>query len=70
MSAEPPERERPRWSFTWLVRVQRTGRNRRELSAGDEQRSGRLWRAALWLAVIAVLLVEVWLGIILGVLPR
>lgn len=65
---EPPTGERPRWSFTWLLRIQRTGHRRRPLP--PDLSGHRLLRAALWVALAGVLLVEVWLGIVLGVLPR
>ena len=65
--AGEPGGERPRWSFTWLLRVQRTGRNRPP--GDDSPQPGGFSRLFPW-AVLLLLLIEVGLLVWLGVLPR
>jgi hypothetical protein len=64
--------ERPKWSITWLLRVQRVGRNRSPLppqaTAADRAAAG-FSRLFPW-AVLLLLLLEVGLLVWLGVLPR
>lgn len=65
---EPPK-DRPRWSITWLLKVQRVGRDRRERYA-DRRRDDSLgFRWFMWL-VVALLAVEVAVGLWQGWLPR
>lgn len=59
---EPPDGDRPRWSFTWLLRIQRVARR-----TDDERRVGR---AVLVAVLAAIILGEVIFGIWLGILPR
>jgi hypothetical protein len=68
--SETPPGERPKWSITWLLRIQRVGRNRRELPAEQEGERRRLnkW---LFIAIIGgIIIAEVIFGIWLGILPR
>ena len=67
--AEEPPGERPKWSFTWLLRIQRTGRNR-VVPANGEESSRSMWSRLFPWAVILLLLLEVGLLVWLGVLPR
>jgi hypothetical protein len=59
--------DRPRWSITWLFRLQREGR--RPQVDGDTPAPSLLWKALPWLVLLA-LLVEVAIGVWLGLLPR
>jgi hypothetical protein len=66
--------DRPRWSFTWLLRIQRTGRSKAPPVGSDgmtpnERRMVGASRLFPW-AVILLLLLEVGLLVWLGVLPR
>jgi hypothetical protein len=63
----PEEGERPRWSFTWLLRVQRTGRNRPPDGGDGPGRNFSRWFP--W-AVVLLLIVQVTVLVWLGVLPR
>lgn len=65
---EPPTGDRPRWSFTWLLRVQRVGRNRRSL--GDGPNGARTTRWVVYVVLGGVILIEVAFGLWLGILPR
>lgn len=66
---EPPtDGERPRWSFTWLLRIQRTGRNRLPRGAGQAGPGSTFSRLFPW-AVLLILLIELALGIWLGHFP-
>lgn len=63
--------DRPRWSFNWLLRIQRTGRDRRERAADDAAREGRtIGRWVLIVVIGGVLIIEIALGLWLGVIPR
>jgi hypothetical protein len=63
--------ERPRWSFTWLLRIQRTGRNRREgVGGADQTVTPRLRRWIIVAIIGGIVLAEVIFGIWLGILPR
>ena len=66
---EPPKDERPRWSITWLLRIQRTGRNRRAEGPDAPNPSGRWFRWFSW-GVLLLLLIEVAVGVWLGLIPR
>lgn len=69
---EPPPGDRPRWAFTWLLRIERLGRNRRERPADNGEHldtEGRLRRWAI-IVVVAMLLIEIAVGVWLGYLPR
>jgi hypothetical protein len=61
--AEPPH-ERPKWSVTWLFRVQRVGRNRPLNGSAQGFSRWFPWAVLLFLAIEIALLV--WIG----VLPR
>jgi hypothetical protein len=65
--------ERPRWSFTWLLRIQRVGRNRRvETSLTDadgEPKMTAFWKAVPWIILLA-LGVEIAIGVWLDLIPR
>ena len=73
MTEEPPG-ERPKWSITWLFRVQRVGRNRplaggqNGATRGDRVAAG-FSRLFPW-AVLLLLVLEVGLLVWIGVLPR
>lgn len=69
MTDEQPG-ERPKWSITWLFRIQRIGRNRSPLplTTGDKASLG-FAKLFPW-AVLLLLLVEVALLVWIGVLPR
>lgn len=70
MTAGPPDGERPRWSITWLLRIQRTGRDRREPPAGSDVPQPRMvWKILPWI-VLGALIVEVAILVWLDVLPR
>jgi hypothetical protein len=60
--------ERPKWSFTWLLRIQRTGRNRAPV-ADDGPRVTGFWKAVPWI-VMLVLGIEIAVGVWMGLLPR
>lgn len=68
---EGPHGGRPHWSVTWLFRIQRTGRDRheRDIDAGEyhERRWGRV---IVYIALGAIALIEIGVGVWLGVLPR
>lgn len=67
---EEPD-ERPRWSFTWLLRIQRTGRNRRPAGAEDSQTVTPRLRRWIIVAIIGgIVIAEVIFGVWLGILPR
>jgi hypothetical protein len=59
----PPD-DRPRWSITWLFRVQRIGRDR-----SPDGPPSRFDRWFPW-AVILLLMVFIAVGVWLGLLPR
>lgn len=59
--------ERPRWSFTWMLRIQRVGRNRRLEGDGSKEPVFRWWAT---LIVVLLLIVETATLVWLGVLPR
>jgi len=63
--------DRPRWSVTWLIRIQRIGRDRREreIEANNEAQS-RVARVIVAITLGAIALIEVAIGVWLGVLPR
>lgn len=63
---EPPSGDRPRWSFTWLLRIQRVGRNRAVEAPGD----GRQRRTILYVMLGGIIIIEVAFGLWLGILPR
>lgn len=68
MSAGDQPPDRPRWSITWLLRIQRTGRRRdRELDA-DGAKLERNHRVLLVL-LIAVVGAETIILVLLDVLP-
>jgi hypothetical protein len=67
MEGEEPG-ERPKWSVTWLLRVQRIGRNRIPQNTDPTTRSG-FGRFFPWVVVL-ILLIEVGVLVWLGVLPR
>jgi hypothetical protein len=68
---EEPPVERPKWSITWLLRIQRTGRNKLPpagMTRGD-QRWIAMSRLFQWV-VVGMLVVEIALLVWIGVLPR
>ena len=73
MAEESPEPdERPRWSFTWLMRVQRVGRSRPiQPLAGDEEtpKPSTFMKLVPWI-IMGALGVEVAIGVWLDLLPR
>jgi hypothetical protein len=56
--------DRPKWSITWLFRIQRSGRTDAD---GDTNGRARHWFS--W-AVLLLLLVEVGVLVWLGIIPR
>jgi len=63
---EPPPGDRPRWSFTWLLRFQRTGRNR-PAPPPDGGRGGLITHWVFWvlLAIIGLEAIAlVWLDVL------
>ena len=64
---EPPG-ERPKWSFTWLLRVQRVGRTRPPDAPPDSP--GRSFARWFPWAVVLLLIIQVSVLVWLGVLPR
>jgi len=60
--------DRPRWSFTWLLRIQRTGRARPPVDPNAPQVSG-FWKAVPWIIMLA-LGIEIAIGVWLDILPR
>jgi hypothetical protein len=62
--------ERPKWSITWLLRIQRTGRNRSPLPLTRMDKVTVGFAKAFPWAVLLLLLIEVGLLVWLGVLPR
>lgn len=64
---EPPSGDRPRWSFTWLLRIQRIGRDRalrREAEGGQS-----LLTHWLFWVLLAVVGLEAIALVLLDVLP-
>jgi hypothetical protein len=61
----PPDDDRPKWSITWLFRVQRIGRNR--AGQPDAPMRGGHWFS--W-SVLLLLLVEIAVLVWLGIIPR
>jgi cytoskeletal protein RodZ len=63
--------DRPRWSITWLLRIQRTGRQRRKprptASGNGSGGTGFQWFS--W-SVLAFLVIEVAILVWQGFLPR
>jgi hypothetical protein len=71
MTEEPPG-ERPKWSITWLLRIQRVGRNRptyREMDAEPPFHKSMAFKWFAW-SIVLLLAIEVAIGVWLGVLPR
>jgi len=67
---EEPD-DRPRWSINWGLRIQRIGRNRRERELDGTQASRERMRIRLGYAVLGlVLLIEIAIGMWIGILPR
>ena len=60
----PPD-DRPKWSITWLFRVQRVGRNRADRVVSP-MRGGRWFP---W-SVLCLLLIEIAVLVWLGIIPR
>lgn len=65
----PEDEEPPRWSLTWLFRVQRTGRTRRAVDDDDVPRPRTFWKAVPWIIMLA-LAIEIAIGVWLDLLPR
>lgn len=61
--------ERPRWSVTWLFRLQRVGRNPRPREPGEPGNRHLISRIFPW-AVLLLLIIEVAVGVWLGLIPR
>ena len=70
MTEPEPDRERPRWSFTWLLRIQRTGRNRAVTSGDSATMTPRARRWLIAAVIFGIIIAEVIFGIWLGILPR
>lgn len=62
----PAEDERPKWSVTWLFRIQRIGR-KEPRPASEKSGTGFQWFS--WI-VLALLVVEVGILVWQGFLPR
>ena len=60
------EDDKPRWSFTWLLRIQRTGRPRPELETPRDAPWYGHW--VLWL-LCAIVAAEFIVLVLLDVLP-
>lgn len=70
MGGEEPPTNRPRWSFTWLLRIQRVGRDRRERQVdGEVDRKDLALRIGGYVILALVLAFEVWLAVRLGFQP-
>lgn len=69
MGEEPtPGDHRPRWSFTWLLRIQRTGRPHREPMENESAKIEKSHRVLL-LILLAVVGAETIILVLLDVLP-
>jgi hypothetical protein len=66
---EEPPGERPRWSVTWLLRIQRTGRHRPTPRPDDTPQPRLVWRVLPWV-VLGALIIEVAILVWLEVIPR
>lgn len=62
---------RPHWTFTWLLRIQRVGRDKTERAVDGEVDRKELWlRIAGYVILGLVIAAEIWFGVYLGLLPR
>jgi hypothetical protein len=71
MTEERPPGDRPRWSFTWLMRIQRISRDRAERQTdGEVERKSTIAKVIGYVILGIVIAAEIWFGVYLGLLPR